>query len=130
MAAIIAPVPRQRSYVFGNRAPQPPLYGVWIVDKMQINGVERQPLVTDYERWRRVVVQSFGNQVFMAFWRMDDPFFSDARAHRFEQQNDHDLSGTGCAGEGRWLLMLSQPITRCARRWSPRKRYTAIRWRS
>jgi hypothetical protein len=30
---------------------------------------------TDYERWRRVVVQSVGNQVFMAFWRMDDTFF-------------------------------------------------------
>jgi hypothetical protein len=42
---------------------------------MQINGIERLPLVTDYERWRRVVVQSAGNQVFMAFWRMDDTFF-------------------------------------------------------
>jgi hypothetical protein len=66
---------RQRFYTVGNGAPQPPLYGVWIIDKMQINGIERPPLVTDYERWRRVVVQSTGNQVFMAFWRMDDTFF-------------------------------------------------------
>jgi hypothetical protein len=65
----------QRFYTFGDGAPRPPLYGVWVIDKMQINGIERLPLVTDYERWRRVVVQSAGNQVFMAFWRMDDTFF-------------------------------------------------------
>jgi hypothetical protein len=65
---------RQRFDTFGNGAPPPPLYGVWVIDKMQINGTERSPLVTDYERWRRVVVQSTGTQVFMAFWRMDDTF--------------------------------------------------------
>ena len=78
---------RQPFYAFGDGAPRPPLYGVWVIDKMQINGIERAPLVTDYERWRRVVAQSVttvapppasarvGNQVFMAFWRMDDTFF-------------------------------------------------------
>ena len=78
---------RQPFYAFGDGAPRPPLYGVWVIDKMQINGIERAPFVTDYERWRRVVVQSVttvapppasarvGNQVFMAFWRMDDTFF-------------------------------------------------------
>ena len=66
---------RQRFYTFGDGAPRPPLYGVWVIDKMQINGIERAPLVTDYERLRRVVVQSAGNQVLMAFWRMDDSFF-------------------------------------------------------
>src|SRR5262245_35468392 len=66
---------RQRFYTFGDGAPRPPLYGVWVIDKMQINGIERAPLVTDYERWRRLVVQSAGNQVLMAFWRMDDTFF-------------------------------------------------------
>jgi len=66
---------RQRFYTFGDGAARPPLYGVWVIDKMQINGIERAPLVTDYERWRRLVVQSAGNQVLMAFWRMDDTFF-------------------------------------------------------
>src|SRR5579864_4653353 len=42
---------------YGGGAPRPPLYGIWEVDKMTIDDVEREPLVTDYERWRRVVIQ-------------------------------------------------------------------------
>jgi len=54
---------------FGGGAPKPPLYGIWTIDKMQINGVERAPLLTDWGRWRRLVVQ---NRTAIAFWRMDD----------------------------------------------------------
>ena len=36
---------------------------------MTIDGIERAPLVSDYERWRRVVVQSATT---VTFWRMDD----------------------------------------------------------
>jgi hypothetical protein len=54
---------------FGGGAPKPPLYGIWVIDKMTIDGVERSPLVTDYERWRRVVIQYTTN---ITFWRMDD----------------------------------------------------------
>jgi hypothetical protein len=54
---------------FGAGAPKPPLYGIWVIDKMTIDGVERAPLVTDYERWRRVVIQTATN---VTFWRMDD----------------------------------------------------------
>ena len=54
---------------FGGGAPRPPLYGIWVIDRMTINGVERAPLVTDYERWRRVVIQ---NATSVTFWRMDD----------------------------------------------------------
>ena len=57
----------------GAGAPKPPLYGIWVVEKMTIDGVERAPLVTDWGRWRRVVVQ---NPAAMAFWRMDDSFVS------------------------------------------------------
>jgi hypothetical protein len=57
---------------FGGGAPRPPLYGIWEIDKMTIAGVERPPLVTDYERWRRVVIQ-LPNSI--SFWRMDDTFF-------------------------------------------------------
>jgi hypothetical protein len=38
---------------------------------MTIDGVERAPLVTDYDRWRRVVVQ-FPTNIY--FQRMDDTF--------------------------------------------------------
>ena len=58
---------------FGGGAPKPPLYGIWVIDRMTIDSVEREPLITDYERWRRVVIQ-FPTSI--SFWRMDDTFFS------------------------------------------------------
>jgi len=54
---------------FGGGAPKPPLYGIWVIDRMTINGIERAPLLTDAERWRRVVIQ---NATAVTFWRMDD----------------------------------------------------------
>ena len=57
----------------GAGAPRPPLYGVWVIERMSINGVERAPLVTDYDRWRRVVIQS---PTGITFWRMDDTPYS------------------------------------------------------
>jgi NADH:ubiquinone oxidoreductase subunit K len=41
---------------YGNRAPKPPLYGVWNVDELEVDGVARPPLLTDATRWRRLVV--------------------------------------------------------------------------
>jgi hypothetical protein len=61
----------QRFKTSGLNAPKPPLYGIWIVDRMTIDGVERAPLVTDYDRFRRVVIQS---GVSMSLQRMDDTF--------------------------------------------------------
>jgi hypothetical protein len=57
---------------FGGGAPKPPLYGIWVIDRMIIDGVERAPLVTDYGRWRRVVIQTANS---VSFWRMDDTQF-------------------------------------------------------
>jgi hypothetical protein len=54
---------------FGGGAPHPALYGIWNVDRMFIGGVERSPLVTDYDRWRRVVIQ---NATTVYFQRMDE----------------------------------------------------------
>jgi hypothetical protein len=51
---------------------KPDLYGVWTVDRMFVDGVERAPLVTDYGRWRRVVIQTATS---LYFWRMDDTYF-------------------------------------------------------
>ena len=56
---------------YGGGAPKPALYGIWDVKKMSIDGVERAPLVTDYDRWRRVVIQS---STFVSFQRMDQSF--------------------------------------------------------
>ena len=55
----------------GGGAPKPPLYGIWNVDEMRVDGVVRSPLVTDYGRWRRVVIQ---NTASMSFQRMDSTF--------------------------------------------------------
>jgi len=48
---------------------KPPLYGIWNIDRMTIDGVERAPLLTDYDRWRRIVVQYPGS---IQFQRMND----------------------------------------------------------
>ena len=56
---------------YGGGAPKSPLYGIWNVTKMEIDGVERAALVTDYDRFRRVV---FDNPARMSFQRMDDTF--------------------------------------------------------
>ena len=56
---------------FGATAPKPALYGIWEIERMTIDGVERAPLVTDYDRWRRLVIQ---NTRGMTFQRMDETF--------------------------------------------------------
>lgn len=56
---------------FGGGAPKSPLYGIWNVDEMRVDGVVRSPLVNDYGRWRRVIFQ---NPAAMSFQRMDDSF--------------------------------------------------------
>jgi hypothetical protein len=55
----------------GAGAPKPPLYGIWNVEKMTIDGVERAPLLTDYPRWRRIVIQ---NSFAIMFQHMDETF--------------------------------------------------------
>ena len=54
---------------YGGGAPRSPLYGIWDVAYMSIDGIERSPLVTDYDRWRRIV---FDRPTQMSFVRMDD----------------------------------------------------------
>jgi hypothetical protein len=40
---------------FGDLLPRSPLYGIWKVDEFEVDGKDRPPLITDAERWRRVV---------------------------------------------------------------------------
>jgi hypothetical protein len=62
----------QKSWTrYGGGAPKPALYGIWNVERMWIDGVERSALVTDFDRWRRVVFQV---PTAMTFQRMDDTF--------------------------------------------------------
>ena len=56
---------------FGGGAPKSPLYGIWEVTQMSIDGQTRAPLITDYDRWRRVVFQK---PTVVHFQRMDDTF--------------------------------------------------------
>lgn len=59
----------QSWHTFGGGRPKPSLYGIWNVELMSIDGVERSPLLTDYDRWRRVI---FDFTTFTSFQRMDE----------------------------------------------------------
>jgi hypothetical protein len=61
----------QRWKQFGGGVPKSPLYGIWNVDEMSIDGVIRPPLLTDHDRWRRVTFQT---PTTSSFHRMDDTF--------------------------------------------------------
>jgi hypothetical protein len=40
---------------FGDLAPRSPLYGIWNVEEFELDGKPRPPLITDSQRWRRVI---------------------------------------------------------------------------
>jgi hypothetical protein len=61
----------QSWFQFGGGAPKSPLYGIWNIETMTIDGQVRSPLVTDYGRWRRMLFQT---PAAMTFQRMDDSF--------------------------------------------------------
>jgi hypothetical protein len=55
----------------GSGHPKSPLYGIWNVDELAIDGQLRPPLLTDPDRWHRAV---FDVPDRMAFQRMDESF--------------------------------------------------------
>jgi len=56
----------------GPGAPKSPLYGIWEIQRMSVDGEFRQPMLNDYDRrWRRVV---FDTPELMIFQRLDDSF--------------------------------------------------------
>jgi hypothetical protein len=61
----------QSWFQYGGGAPKSPLYGIWNIETMTIDGQVRSPLVTDYGRWRRVLFQQ---PTTVTFQRMDDTF--------------------------------------------------------
>ena len=58
-------------YTYGEGRPKSPLYGIWEVDQLSMDGQLRSPLLTDNDRWRRVV---FDFPTGTSFERMDDSF--------------------------------------------------------
>ena len=54
--------------------PKSPLYGIWNVEQFSVDGRLRPPLVTDSERWRRVI---FDFPDVVNVQRMDDSFVGD-----------------------------------------------------
>jgi len=40
---------------YGGGRPKPPLYGIWDVTQMTVDGQPRLPLLNDNERWRRII---------------------------------------------------------------------------
>ena len=56
-------------HLYGDGRPKSALYGIWNVDQLTIDGQVRPPLLTDNERWRRVI---FDSPTRMVFQRMDD----------------------------------------------------------
>ncbi len=58
-------------YTRGGGRPKPSIYGIWDVAQMTIDGQIRSPLLTDYDRWRRVI---FDFTTSTSFQRMDESF--------------------------------------------------------
>jgi len=58
-------------YTNGGGRPKSPLYGIWNVEELSIDGQLRSPLLIDYDRWRRAIFD-FPDRI--AFQRMDDSF--------------------------------------------------------
>jgi hypothetical protein len=71
MFGLSAHFARQQWYVYGGGAPRSPLYGIWDVTAMTVDGEVRPPLLTDTTRWRRVVFQWPGG---VTFQRLNDDF--------------------------------------------------------
>jgi hypothetical protein len=46
---------QQARRAWGDLRPKPPLYGIWNVEELTVDGKARPPLITDEGRWRRVI---------------------------------------------------------------------------
>jgi hypothetical protein len=57
---------------YGAGKPKSPLYGIWDVADMTIDGVVHPALLTDLDRWRRVIFDSAGGGDFGGIQRADD----------------------------------------------------------
>jgi hypothetical protein len=59
-------------YAEGDKSPRSPLYGIWNVDQLSVDGQILPSFLADYDRrWRRVIFDTPNN---VAFQRFDDSF--------------------------------------------------------
>jgi len=56
---------------WGGGRPKSPLYGIWNVDEVSIDGHVRSSLLNDYGRWRRLIFES---PEWISYQRMNDSF--------------------------------------------------------
>jgi hypothetical protein len=82
-------------YQFGEGRERPPLYGIWNVSEVTTDGQVRPPLLTDEERWRRVI---FDSPKLVAYQHMDDSF---ERAGATVDTDRHTIEMTNYADESR-----------------------------
>jgi uncharacterized membrane protein YphA (DoxX/SURF4 family) len=61
----------QAWYKYGGGRPLSPLYGIWNVERLTLDGQPVSPLLTDSFRWRRAI---FDSPERVAFQQMDDSF--------------------------------------------------------
>ncbi len=59
----------EANHTYGDRAPRPPLYGIYDVERFVVRGDTLAPLVTDTVRWRRMV---FGRPGVVSVQMMSD----------------------------------------------------------
>lgn len=53
---------RKSWFDFGGGAPRPPLYGIWDVETITVDGIARAPLLADRDRWRRIIISGSSRQ--------------------------------------------------------------------
>ena len=78
--------------------PAQPLHGLWNVDEIEIDGQARPPLVTDRERWRRVI---FDAPDTMAVQLMSDI------CERYVLHLDKGVMTLGQRDDAKWQATLS-----------------------
>jgi uncharacterized membrane protein YphA (DoxX/SURF4 family) len=95
---ILGGIRERRTY--GEARPKPTLYGIWNVEQMSIDGQIRPPLLTDSDRWRRVI---FDFTSFASFEHMDESYagFSSSISDK-----DKTLTLTK-GGDKNWKSMLT-----------------------
>jgi hypothetical protein len=84
--------------------PEHELHGVWAVDRMSIEGVERPPLLTDTERWHKLHV----SQIAVAVRPMDGPV-SRFRATIDPAQDRIELNQEDLHETWRYTLVRGEP---------------------
>jgi hypothetical protein len=89
---------------YGGGAPKSSLYGIWNIERMSFDGQTRPPLLTDNERFRRVI---FDRPTHCAFQLMNDDFVH--LAARIDMAAS-TLELTGAAGTSAGSFTFEQPL--------------------